>query len=97
MPSLGFPVELGYFCTVAMSHNPDLSDWGGPPKTRFRSDVDSQIPLERFLASLAMIYLVLSSNWADFVTKTWQPCLSLANYQLGNGSYFWIQIIQSMS
>ncbi len=66
----GFPAELGYFNTVAAGY--------------FSCPRVEATPITWYLAPgmrtlpgnppRNAIGLVLSSNWAGFVAKTWQPC-----------------------
>ncbi len=78
----GFPLELGYFNTVAVR-------WSGPNNVNpwnvnYTTKVLHQkkmyfTPWERKTISTGdpprnAIGLILSRNWVCFVTKTWQPC-----------------------
>ncbi len=70
---LGFPAELGYFNTVAagcFSCPKGLSDPNNVIFSPWNANFTREPPSKCDWAGFG---LVLSSNWAGFVAKTWQP------------------------
>ncbi len=68
----GFPAELDYFNTVAavVFHVSGLKRPNNVIFSPWNANFTGEHPSKCDLASFG---LVLSSNWANFVAKTWQP------------------------